>query len=99
MKKVGFCYVAMIAVVVVAVVLAEMQVANAADCNPLALSPCLPAVQNPSINPSDACCGALKAQQPCLCGYLKDPALAPYVNSPGAKRVSAVCGVPTPKCS
>ncbi|WOH16241.1 hypothetical protein DCAR_0935791 [Daucus carota subsp. sativus] len=69
-----------------------------AACNALALSSCLPAVQNPSQAPSATCCNNLRSQQSCLCGYLKNPFLRGYVNSPGSKRVASACDVPTPNC-
>ncbi|KAL1804090.1 hypothetical protein ACET3Z_032737 [Daucus carota] len=66
----------------------EMSGTDAA-CNALALSSCLPAVQNPSQAPSATCCNNLRSQQSCLCGYLKNPFLRGYVNSPGSKRVAS----------
>ncbi|KAK1362719.1 Non-specific lipid-transfer protein 2 [Heracleum sosnowskyi] len=73
-------------------------VTEAVTCNPTALSSCLPAIQNPSQAPTSTCCNNLRDQKPCLCGYLRNPFLRGYVNSPGSKRVSAVCNVPTPSC-
>ncbi|KAK7272936.1 hypothetical protein RIF29_13980 [Crotalaria pallida] len=96
MKKVS---VVCAVVVVVALLLAEVSFfkAEAVNCSPVELSSCLGAITSNS-PPSGACCQKLKEQKPCLCGYLKNPSLRPYVNSPGAKRVTASCGVPLPKC-
>ncbi|CAF2081898.1 unnamed protein product [Brassica rapa] len=41
-------------------------------CVPGELKPCIPAVQTGS-KPTTECCGVLKKQQSCLCGYIKDP--------------------------
>ncbi|KDP32977.1 hypothetical protein JCGZ_13008 [Jatropha curcas] len=96
MKK--FSYSALSLVVVVVVVMAfEVRLSNAVTCSPLALSPCLPAI-NSSSPPSNDCCVKLREQKPCLCGYLKNPSLKQYVSSPGARRVANSCGVPIPTC-
>ncbi|CAJ2651469.1 unnamed protein product [Trifolium pratense] len=72
-------------------------IAEAVNCNPLELSPCLGAITSDS-PPSAECCNKLKEQIPCLCEYIKNPMLSPYVNSPGSKRVASACGVDTPQC-
>ncbi|MED6126252.1 hypothetical protein PIB30_076542 [Stylosanthes scabra] len=92
MKKV--CAVLVLALMVL-VEVAPM--AEAANCSPVELSPCLGAISN-NTPPSASCCQKLKEQKPCLCGYLNNPALKPYVNSPGAKKVASSCGVPYPSC-
>lgn len=85
-------------VVLVAVAaLSQVHVAEAATCNPTELSPCLAALTS-SAPPSGPCCNKLRQQRPCLCGYLRDPNLRQYVNSPNAKRVVATCGIPYPRC-
>ncbi|XP_010528502.1 PREDICTED: non-specific lipid-transfer protein 2-like [Tarenaya hassleriana] len=61
------------------------------------LRPCLPAITTGGA-PSAECCGKLKEQQPCLCGYIKNPALSQYVSSPNARKVLSACGVPYPSC-
>ncbi|KAK2415285.1 hypothetical protein P8452_60520 [Trifolium repens] len=86
---------AMLLVVVLMVEVAT--IAEAVNCNPLELSPCLGAITSNS-PPSPECCNKLKEQIPCLCGYIKNPALSPYVNSPGARRVASSCGVAIPIC-
>ena len=73
------------------------RMAEAVTCSPLTLSPCAGAISSSS-PPSSLCCQRLKEQQPCLCGYLRNPSLRQYVNSPGAKKVASACGVPTPSC-
>ncbi|GAU46076.1 hypothetical protein TSUD_180120 [Trifolium subterraneum] len=72
-------------------------IVEAVDCNPLELRPCLGAITS-NTPPSAECCNKLKEQIPCLCGYIKNPVLSPYVGSPGAKRVASSCGVATPQC-
>ncbi|KAL8532052.1 hypothetical protein ACS0TY_008599 [Phlomoides rotata] len=92
MKKgvVGLCLVAMLVAVAFEAV--------TADCNPTELSPCLAAITGGQ-SPSADCCSKLKAQQPCFCTYLKNPALQQYVASPNAKKVAGICGVTIPaKC-
>ncbi|CAH2049952.1 unnamed protein product [Thlaspi arvense] len=71
--------------------------ADAVTCNPLELSPCIGAITS-SQPPSRTCCDKVREQRPCLCGYLKDPNLRQYVNSPNARRVATTCGVPIPTC-
>nr|P86809.1 RecName: Full=Non-specific lipid-transfer protein 2; AltName: Full=Allergen Api g 6.0101; AltName: Allergen=Api g 6 [Apium graveolens Rapaceum Group] len=63
-----------------------------ATCSAVQLSPCLAAITK-NTPPSAACCNKLKEQKPCLCGYLKDPNLKNYVNSPGARKTASSCGV------
>ncbi|KAJ6867294.1 non-specific lipid-transfer protein 2-like [Populus alba x Populus x berolinensis] len=87
----------MVVTVVTAMLLAEAQVSQAQTCNPGQLSPCLGAIMS-STPPSTTCCSKLKEQEPCLCGYLKDPSLKQFVSSPGATKVARDCGVPYPSC-
>ncbi|XP_027352728.1 non-specific lipid-transfer protein 2-like [Abrus precatorius] len=89
-------------VVVCAMVLALLwaevgPMAEAATCNPLDLSPCLPAITNSS-PPSTTCCQKLRQQKSCLCNYLKNPSLRQYINSPGARKVASSCAVAYPSC-
>ncbi|KAJ9562348.1 hypothetical protein OSB04_007508 [Centaurea solstitialis] len=81
----------------VIVLLGRIQKANAATCNPQELLPCAGSLSS-GAPPSVACCSKLKAQQPCFCGYLKNPSLGQYINSPNAKKVVSACGVSVPKC-
>ncbi|XP_059670605.1 non-specific lipid-transfer protein 2-like [Cornus florida] len=91
------CFIVAVVCVVVVVLLGEVGVTRAVTCSPLELSPCVAAITS-SQPPSSECCSKLREQRPCFCGYLKDPNLKQYVNSPSAKRVASTCGVPTPRC-
>lgn len=95
MKCLSFVVIA-VAVVAVAL-LSEAPVAEAATCSPTELSPCIAAITSSS-PPSSLCCSKLRQQKSCLCGYLKDPNLKQYVNSPNARKVASTCGVPFPNC-
>ncbi|KAI4366997.1 hypothetical protein MLD38_022785 [Melastoma candidum] len=82
----------------VALALATSFVAMAeTSCVPLELSPCIPALSSP-VSPSGMCCQKLREQQPCFCGYMRIPALAPYVGNPRAREICKSCGVPIPRC-
>ncbi|KAL1318954.1 hypothetical protein HN51_071240 [Arachis hypogaea] len=70
---------------------------EAVTCSPLQLSPCLAAFTSDT-PPSSTCCQRLKEQRPCLCGYLKNPSLRQYVNSPASRKIASSCGVPFPTC-
>ncbi|XVE72122.1 hypothetical protein DITRI_Ditri11bG0013100 [Diplodiscus trichospermus] len=96
MKRVPFVALCVVAVVVV-LLSGETRTAEAVTCNPSELSPCLAAITS-STPPSTTCCSRLKQQQPCFCGYLKNPALKQFVGNPNAKRVASICGVAYPKC-
>ncbi|BAU00915.1 hypothetical protein VIGAN_11005400 [Vigna angularis var. angularis] len=86
------------AVVVVAVVAMEVApTAEGVTCSPVELSPCLAAITSSS-PPSTLCCQKVREQRPCLCGYLQNPSLKNYVNSPGSRRVATSCGIPFPTC-
>ncbi|KAG8373753.1 hypothetical protein BUALT_Bualt11G0057800 [Buddleja alternifolia] len=98
MKKGGAASVAAwFLVAMVVVLVAEVHETAAANCVPTELSPCLAAITGGS-PPSPQCCSKLREQQPCFCGYSKNPALKPYVESPNAKKVAATCGVAFPRC-
>ncbi|KAK9048029.1 hypothetical protein SSX86_007979 [Deinandra increscens subsp. villosa] len=83
--------------ILVIMILAGSKGATAVTCSPTELSPCIAAFTS-SAPPSAACCGKLKQQKPCLCGYIRNPTLKQYVTSPNARKVSRSCGVPVPKC-
>lgn len=91
-------YISALLIAMVLILVTEKHAAEAVTCSPVALSSCLPAIQNPAQLPTTTCCNNLRDQKPCLCGYLRNPLLRGYVNSPGSRRVSAVCNVPTPRC-
>ncbi|MBA0655475.1 hypothetical protein Goklo_007955, partial [Gossypium klotzschianum] len=73
MKRVSFVALCVVALAVV-LFSGESRTAEAVTCNPAELSPCIPALESSSA-PSRDCCSKLKAQQPCLCGYIKNPSL------------------------
>uniref|UniRef100_A0A7N1A4N5 Bifunctional inhibitor/plant lipid transfer protein/seed storage helical domain-containing protein n=1 Tax=Kalanchoe fedtschenkoi TaxID=63787 RepID=A0A7N1A4N5_KALFE len=72
-------------------------VAESVKCNPVELISCLPAFVSPK-PPSLHCCSKLKEKLPCYCTYIKDPALAKYINNPEGEKVMKVCRLPSPKC-
>ncbi|OVA04949.1 Bifunctional inhibitor/plant lipid transfer protein/seed storage helical domain [Macleaya cordata] len=92
--KVTYSSVLLIAMVLL---LSKAQVSTAVTCSAVQLAPCLGAITG-STPPSSACCTRLRAQKPCLCGYLRDPTLRQYVNTPNARKVANTCGVPLPNC-
>ncbi|KAL5811689.1 hypothetical protein ACOSQ3_026639 [Xanthoceras sorbifolium] len=63
--------------------ISEVCVVEAVTCNPMELSPCM---------------AAITSSKAMLCGYLKDPNLKQFVNSPNARKVASTCGVPYPQC-
>ncbi|CAN7029523.1 hypothetical protein IGI04_029658 [Brassica rapa subsp. trilocularis] len=79
------------------VTVANIPVAEGVTCSPTELTSCSSAFMSAS-PPSATCCAKLREQKPCLCGYLRNPALSQYVNSPNAKKVASSCNVATPKC-
>ncbi|KAL9255424.1 Non-specific lipid-transfer protein 2-like protein [Drosera capensis] len=83
----------LVAAAAVVVLLQQAAVTSAEEkCDPMQLSPCATPILQSS-PPSLECCNKLKEQRPCLCRYMKDPSLKPYVNSPGARKVTDCCGV------
>lgn len=66
-------------------------------CDAMQLSSCLPAMSSGAA-PSTECCTKLKAQEPCLCTYIKNPLYGSYVSSPNARKTLEACGVPYPTC-
>ncbi|KVI04649.1 non-specific lipid-transfer protein 2-like [Cynara cardunculus var. scolymus] len=90
-------HIALCAAALLVMLLAGSQVTRAVTCMATELAPCAPAISSSS-PPSELCCSKIKEQQPCLCGYLKNPSLRGYVTSPNAKKVATTCGVPVPKC-
>ncbi|KAH0862072.1 hypothetical protein HID58_079283 [Brassica napus] len=66
-------------------------------CIPTELMTCIPALQTGS-QPSAECCGKLKEQESCLCGYIQNPLFSQYVTSENAHKVLATCGIPYPTC-
>ncbi|VVA90340.1 unnamed protein product [Arabis nemorensis] len=66
-------------------------------CNARELKPCVPAAEA-GTKPSTECCGKLKEQESCLCGYIKNPSISQYFQSEGAHKVLVACGVHYPTC-
>ncbi|KAH7845802.1 hypothetical protein Vadar_006215 [Vaccinium darrowii] len=97
MKKVYCATLLCALLVVVVVVLAEVEETEAVTCNAMELSVCAGAFTL-SQPPSKDCCDKLRKQKPCLCGYIKNPSLGQFVNSPNAKNVASTCRVPYPTC-
>ncbi|KAI4352189.1 hypothetical protein L6164_006463 [Bauhinia variegata] len=98
MKKISA--VALCAVMVVVLVLlleAPVMRVEAVNCDAYELSSCRGAFTS-NATPSDTCCQKLKEQQPCFCGYLKNPSIGQYVNATRAKEVAAACQVAIPNC-
>ncbi|KAL8141849.1 hypothetical protein V2J09_014881 [Rumex salicifolius] len=79
--------VAMVAALVVAAVLIGEAEAAGVTCSPIQLSPCAAAITSGS-PPSRVCCQRIQQQKPCLCGYLKNPNLKKFVDTPNARKVS-----------
>ncbi|KAK2986774.1 hypothetical protein RJ640_010999 [Escallonia rubra] len=78
--------------------LCQVSVTKAVTCTVAELASCTPAFTSPTLPPSKECCSKLMEQQPCFCGYLRDPALKPFIGSPNARRIVNACSVPIPKC-
>ncbi|XP_009613979.1 non-specific lipid-transfer protein 2-like [Nicotiana tomentosiformis] len=88
----------LVAVMLVVVLIGDqLGASEAVTCSATQLSPCLGAITS-GTPPSQACCARLRGQQPCLCGYMRDPNLRQYVNSPNARKVASSCGVSIPSC-
>ncbi|XP_047054549.1 non-specific lipid-transfer protein 2-like [Lolium rigidum] len=68
-----------------------------AECDPLALRPCVPVILWGD-QPSTACCAKLRKQRRCLCKYAKNPYVGRYINSENSKKVAAACRVRVPRC-
>lgn len=102
MKKGGCVIVVNVGVMMVVLLLglgAQAAEVKVEHCDTSGLGSCVPAFSNPSLPLSVDCCGALKAQQPCLCDYLKNPALRTYLNSPQLIRLRAACSITPPSCT
>ncbi|KAL1215216.1 Non-specific lipid-transfer protein 2 [Cardamine amara subsp. amara] len=69
----------------------------AQSCVITELMPCLPAITAGG-PPSEECCDKMNEQKPCLCGYIKNPALSTYVSSPNSLKVLKACKIPIPTC-
>lgn len=87
------------AVVMVVLLAVEVhQTAAQLYCDPLELSPCVPAIAGSGTNPTPECCTKLREQAPCFCKYLDNPAFQPFRKSPNTKKVIDACAVIPPLC-
>ncbi|KAL1194429.1 putative non-specific lipid-transfer protein AKCS9 [Cardamine amara subsp. amara] len=66
-------------------------------CTEIEITGCVPAILV-GTKPSDACCGKLRAQQPCFCDFIKNPGFHNLVTSPQARAALGFCGIPFPTC-
>ncbi|EOA26115.1 hypothetical protein CARUB_v10019541mg [Capsella rubella] len=66
-------------------------------CTDIEITGCVPAIIL-GTPPTAECCGKLKAQQPCYCDFIKNPAFRPLVTSPQAHAALGFCGIPYPSC-
>lgn len=89
--------VSMMATVMVVALITGARLADAVNCNPTEMRPCLPALES-SVPPTAECCEKLKEQEPCFCEYLKSPIFKRYLESPNAKKIASSCGIPIPTC-
>ncbi|WMV18173.1 hypothetical protein MTR67_011558 [Solanum verrucosum] len=97
MKK-GSSISAILLVTTLVILLGELLVVESVICDIAELQPCTDAIIK-SQPPSPACCTKLIEQLPCICGYIEDPKLKPYIKfTPQAKKVFETCGVHLPKC-
>ncbi|KZV42240.1 hypothetical protein F511_13339 [Dorcoceras hygrometricum] len=96
MKRSGAAHVALICWVAF-VVVCGVKETTAVTCDVRELIPCTAAMVGSGV-PSALCCQKLREQVPCLCTYMKDPSLAPYVKSPNGPKVAATCGISIPIC-
>ncbi|CAK9324967.1 unnamed protein product [Citrullus colocynthis] len=84
-----------VAAVATMALLAGARLADAVDCSPSELSPCLEAIRSSSVMPSSTCCVKMEEQAPCLCQYAKIPEWKPFIS--GGQRVAAACSVNLPE--
>ncbi|CAN7045043.1 unnamed protein product [Brassica rapa subsp. trilocularis] len=66
-------------------------------CTKIDLTGCWPELFD-GTKPSAQCCGTLKAQQPCYCDFIKNPALKKFATSREAHLALGFCGIPYPTC-
>ncbi|KAK1648217.1 hypothetical protein QYE76_066022 [Lolium multiflorum] len=99
MKSIVVAVVALAALVAIAAAAGgSAEAESAAACNPSQLTPCAgPTLFGGPVPP--ACCGALRAQMGCLCGYARSPNYGAYIHSPNARRLFDVCRIPMPRCA
>ncbi|CAN8265955.1 unnamed protein product [Cochlearia groenlandica] len=66
-------------------------------CTDIEITGCVPAILI-GTKPSQECCDKLKAQEPCFCDFIKNPAFTQYVSSPQARLALAACVISYPTC-
>ncbi|TMW87775.1 hypothetical protein EJD97_019497 [Solanum chilense] len=96
MKK-GSSIFAIFFIATLVILLGELLGATAITCSVSELSPCAEAILT-GIPPTPTCCLVLIEQKPCLCGYIKDPKLKPYMEYPNTQKIYIFCRVPFPQC-
>ncbi|CAN6890732.1 unnamed protein product [Brassica oleracea var. botrytis] len=97
MKFTGVVCIAFVIVLLSALAPTKAVFEEKVACIPTELMTCIPALQTGS-QPSAECCGKLKEQESCLCGYIQNPLFSQYVTSENAHKVLATCGIPYPTC-
>src|ERR1051325_1474782 len=97
MKK-DFCMTGFffLAVVLMGVV-REVQLADAATCDPNEMQVCFWAYTM-SAMPSLACCNRVRQHRSCYCQYKNNPKFQSYLQSPATKKITSSCGVTIPSC-
>ncbi|PON77514.1 Bifunctional inhibitor/plant lipid transfer protein/seed storage helical domain containing protein [Parasponia andersonii] len=78
MKKLSFLALCVVVVSAAVVLFSQVPKAEALNCSPFQLIWCLPVITR-GTRPSDLCCTKLDEQEPCLCGYIKNPNLQHYL--------------------
>ena len=79
-------------VAMLALLTAEVQVTTAANCDEnVLLAECGENLREGGV-PSATCCGILRDQQPCICGY------PDHNNWPGLPKICGFCDVSFPNC-
>ncbi|KAF8110292.1 hypothetical protein N665_0085s0021 [Sinapis alba] len=98
MKFTGVVCIAFVIVFVSSLAPTKAVLEEKVSCIPTELMTCLPALQTGGDHPTAECCGKLKEQVSCVCGYLYNPLYSQYFASPQAHKIFAACGVPYPTC-
>ena len=97
MKFTGIVCIAFVIVLVSASAPTKEVLEEKVACNSTEHITCIPALQSGS-QPSAECCGKLKEEESCLCGYIQNPLFSQYVTSENAHKILATCGIPYPTC-
>lgn len=76
----------------------EVHLGMAADCDSKKLEPCDPFFESRAAppKPDSECCKNIKEEDGCYCEFLKDAKYCKLLTSPQAKIVGDAWGVPTP---